>query len=613
MGLDAILPAAFRPPMVRSLLAALLLTTGLSASALAQQAGGPSSATAPRSLLPDDLDVPPPRVVQPTPLPALETPPLAAPPPAGAPAGAVSAEEAAPETAASPFGEEPAAAAAAPPADPLADLEGPAAEPERAGILTPASGGYAADLFAGSDGRFLAALLDRIEAPLASRWMQILLQRALLTRADAPAGLPAADWVAARARALQAMGAAGDAHRLLSSIATGRYSNRLYGAALRAALASADPVALCPLSSLARARNISPTWELVDAMCMAILGDDISSTALFDSIRRRNQIAAFDIGLAERVASTTGSARRGANPEWGEVGQLTAWRIGLATAASFEIPGELLQAATPAQRGWLVRLANLPVADRRDAAAVAAAIGALSSTEVNRLLAAAAEAGDPAQVNRSPAGFIRRASVAPQMSERIAALRQLWSEGDDGSLERYGWQVAGAQAASRLPADSGLAGDAPAIAASLMAAGITGPAAGWWNATASAAAQPRADLWAQLVAVSGVVPADGGLFDRWAGRVPAHRANLLAAGLQGLGRGDVGGTVERLDNLWTRALDRAVAAGHGGEVLLLAATAFRGHWAEVPPDYLRRIAAALVATGHEAEARLLVAEAANRG
>jgi hypothetical protein len=33
----------------------------------------------------------------------------------------------------------------------------------------------------------------------------------------------------------------------------------------------------------------------------------------------------------------------------------------------------------------------------------------------------------------------------------------------------------------------------------------------------------------------------------------------------------------------------------------------------VPPDYLRRIARALVAVGHAPEARLIVAEAATRG
>jgi hypothetical protein len=75
----------------------------------------------------------------------------------------------------------------------------------------------------------------------------------------------------------------------------------------------------------------------------------------------------------------------------------------------------------------------------------------------------------------------------------------------------------------------------------------------------------------------------------------------------------VGAEIAPLANEWTRALDRARAAGRAGEVIVLAASALRGGWAEVPPDYLRRIASALVAVGHAPEARLIVAEAARRG
>ncbi len=92
-----------------------------------------------------------------------------------------------------------------------------------------------------------------------------------------------------------------------------------------------------------------------------------------------------------------------------------------------------------------------------------------------------------------------------------------------------------------------------------------------------------------------------------------HRAALLAAGLAGLGRKPPVDVPPRIDNRWTRALDRAVAARQTGAVMVLAATGLHGNWRDVPPDYLRRIAAALTAVGHAAEARLIVAEAASRG
>lgn len=593
------------PRPVRALrLTALLLLSVASVPGLAQaqQATAGQAGGAPKSLLPDDLDT-------------------GVPPPAGGVEQAPSAIGEAPG--AVPGGFAPEAGPAVPlelpkppepePSDPLAELAGPTADPAFAGLLTPATGGYAADLFAGSDARFLATLLGRIEAPLASRWAQILLQRALLTRAAAPAGLNPADWVAARAHALQAMGAGADAHRLVSRIAVDRYTPRLYAAALQSALATADPMALCPLSPTARPMTGSPSWTLVDAMCLSILGDDVGASALFDGLRRRNEVNPFDIGLAERVSSAISGGRRGANPEWGEVKGLTAWRLGLSSAAGLDVPAELLETASAQQRAWIVRLPGEDLAVRARLAPGAAATGAISSAEINRVLAAEAASLDPGAVARSPGGQLRQAQVAADIADRLDALKALWSRADAGTADQYGWQVATGPAVARLPASSGLGASAPDIAASLMAAGITGPASAWWRAADGADDGARAATWAQLVAASNAVPVESGLFGSWARTVPAHRAQLLAAGLAGLGRGDVGADVPVIENDWTRALDAAVAARRAGEVMVLAASGLRGSWAEVPPDYLRRIAAALVAVGRAGEARLIVAEAANRG
>lgn len=594
------------------LLAASLLMAG---PVLAQESAPPPAATqsparaAPKSLLPDDL----PEAAAPASTPASA-------PSAAQPQGPATLEPEGPD----PFGgfetggsllsepilpdpealEEP---------DPLAALAGPTGQPELLGILTSANGGYSATLFEGSDARFLATLLNRIDAPLASRWAQIMLQRALLTRAQAPAALNPADWVAARGSALAAMGSGADAHRLVSRVAIDRYTQRLYAVAAQAALTAADPMALCPLSPTARALVENPVWTLIDAMCLAILGDEIGATGTFDRLRRQGETSGFDIGLAERLSSAAGGGRRGANPEWGEVNSLSAWRIGLASAAGLDIPDDLIARATPAQKAWYVRLPGASAARRADFAPTAAAIGAISSAEINRVLAAEAATLDPAQAGNSPGGQLRTASIAAETAARISALEALWGRAEPGTPEHYGWQVATAQAAARIPASSGLADAAPAITASLNAAGITANAAAWWRAAEGASSDARASLWAQLVAVSAAVPVEPGLFNSWAGTVPKHRADLLAAGLAGLGRGDVGADVEPVTNDWTRALDRAVAARRAGDVMVLAATGLQGSWSEVPADYLRRIAAALVAVGHAGEARLIVAEAANRG
>lgn len=598
MAFHAILP----PGTLRAILfSATILAAGAAITPLQAQETTPAPAGgAPKSLLPDDLDVAPPVGT------AEQAPSQMGEAPGAAGGFAPSAGPVIPA--------EPLPLPEPEKKDPLAELAGPTMAPERAGILVPALGGYSANLFEGADARFLATLLGRLDAPLASRWAQIMLQRALLTVADAPANLNPADWVAARALALQAMGAGADAHRLVSRIAIDRYTERLYSAALLTSLATADPMALCPLSPTARALTQTPTWELADAMCLSILGDDVGAAALFDGLRRRQALSGFDIGLAERVASAAGGGRRGANPEWTEVTGLTAWRLGLASAAGLEIPAGLLEQATPAQKGWIVRLPGQSIALRAAEAPVAAATGAISSAEINRILAAEAGTLDPGAVAGSPGGQLRTANVAASTADRVAALKALWGRARPGTLAHYGWQVAAAPAAARLPASSGLAEDAPAIAASLVSAGITAPAAQWWRAAEGADKAVRSALWAELVAVSNAVPVESGFYDGWASQVSPHRAQLLAAGLRGLGRGDVGAAAAApLDNDWTRALDKAVAARRAGEVILLSATGLQGSWADVPPDYLRRIAAALTSVGYAAEARLIVAEAATRG
>lgn len=571
-------------------LAGLVLAAGAMPSlAQAPPAGGP------KSLLPDDFDETPPAVV--------EGPAAIHPGSVGgfAPVPLPPAEPAVPEVAEV---ETP---------DPLVELAGPTMRPELAGVLVPATGGLAPTLFDGGDSRFLATLLDRIESPLASRWAQILLTRALLSVQPAPPPLNPADWVAARGAALAAIGAGADAHRMVMRIAIDGYTSRLYAVAAQAALASADPMALCPLSPTARLVLDTPTWILADAMCLSILGDDVGSSILFDRLRRRNLVDGFDIGLAERVASAAGGGRRGANPEWSELGALTAWRIGLAAAAGLDLPDDRIAAAAPAQKAWIARLPGVSIGRRAQLAPEAAAIGALSSAEINRILAAEAATLAAGQVAGSPGGQLRTAHAAPKVAERIAAMKALWGRARPGTPAHYGWQVATAPAAARIPPATGLADEAAAIVASLNAAGIVQPAARWWAAVREADADARAAAWAQLVAVSPAVPLERDLYDRWARTVSPHRAQLLAAGLRGLGRGSLGPDSPALDNDWTRALDRAVAARRPGEVILLVAAGLQGSWAEVPPDYLRRIAAALVAVGHAAEARLIVAEAANRG
>lgn len=555
----------------------------------------------PTSILPDifdDVAEPPPN--QPRAMPETVLPP-------GDPfAGAAAAPGGEPPT----DGEE---LAEIPPEDPLANLVGPVTLPESAGILDQYSGGLGADLFAGSDGRYLGTLLRRIDAPLASRWLQIQLSRALLTRATPPSGVNPGDWLAARGEALIAMGSAADAHRMIAPVLPDRYTEGLYAVAASAAIAAGDPLALCPFSRTARSFIENPFWELADAMCGSIEGDEFGAARLFDRLRRSGAIAGFDVGLAERLSSAVGGGRRGANPEWSAVDRLTPWRLGAASAAGLAIPEPLLAAATPQQAGWLVRLAGQGIAQRAAAMPLAAGIGALSSSEANRLIAAEALTLDPSAMGSSPGGQARAAQAGRDDEIRLEALRGLMTRDAEGSIARHGWTVAAALSAAWIrPAASALA-DGPAVVGALLSAGLVREARAWWTAADGADDGTRAAIWAPMVAADRATPMDNGLFRAWAGTVSPHRAALLAAGLRGLGRGEPGDPAPVIENEWTASLSAAAAARRRGDVLVIAATGMQLGWANVPPDYLRRIAAAMRAVGLESEAGLIVAEGATRG
>jgi hypothetical protein len=69
-----------------------------------------------------------------------------------------------------------------------------------------AAEGLGLDAFGNADGRYLSALMRRLDAPIASRWSHILLRRALLTSTATPSGVNGADWIGERAWLLLRMG-----------------------------------------------------------------------------------------------------------------------------------------------------------------------------------------------------------------------------------------------------------------------------------------------------------------------------------------------------------------------------------------------------------------------
>lgn len=571
---------------------------------------------APKSILPEGFEDAPPAPVAPAaPVPGTTPAPTATPAAPGTPGAPIVA----PGTAGAPA---PVVAV-----DPL--LTAPKSlDVDFVGWLSPQAGGYGPNTFGGSNGRFLQALFRRIDAPIASRWAHIVLRRALLSEVPTPRGARPADWVAERAWLLVRMGEVDGAKRLVSAVPLDRYTPRLYAVAAQVNLAAGDALGLCPLGPSGVTLSSEPLWPIINGLCAALEGDDLTSTTTFDALRNREGADPFDIGLAERIATAASGTGRAANVEWGEVPKLTTFRFGMASAGGVSLPDNLIERAPPAMHAFVLRSPNSTLEKRLTAVPITAAIGVSSAAEMARVHAAYAADMDPFAFDASPSGRLRAAMVARDPDDRLAALRTLWKRGS-GERERYAARILTAQAAARFPVSDDHADAAPDLVASALSAGYVRAALRWWPIADGEGGKVRDQVWALLALAdpNGRVPVSGSLFDGWydgeKGRVgearAQRRAQLLAAALAGLGRpGDWDDVLDdleapALDNGWTRQIDAAAAAGRVGEVAALAAAGLQApSWGAVPPRHLQKILAAYRRVGRGNEARMIAVEALTR-
>ncbi|MFS0738758.1 hypothetical protein ABC347_17060 [Sphingomonas sp. 1P06PA] len=498
--------------------------------------------------------------------------------------------------------------------------------PNRIGPLGTGGDGLGATAFGDADGRFLSALMRKVDAPIASRWASILLRRALMTAVETPRGVSAPDWVAERAWLLLRMGEADAARMMVDSVDVEDFTPKLLAVTTQVALANADPTALCPLTVTAESMSDEPAWPLARAMCAGLAGEPALASQLINRARRSRTAGGIDLLLAEKVVGAGANGRRAVNIEWDAVDQLTGWRFGVATAVGVPVPERLYASAGPHVRGWAARAPMLSPEDRVAPARVAATLGVISSAALVDLYGSVAERADPLQLAETDAGRLRAAYADDDPEARLRALRSLWTA-SDVPRERYAAQILTARAAAAIQPSADHADDAGMLVAAMMAAGRDLAAARWTAIVDDASGEAADRAWAMLAV--GAVRPTGDLsqgrvssFINDVGDERSHQAQLLVAALGGLGRISPTATAELATeagapigavNRWTRALEGAARARQPGTVALLAAIGLQsGSWAGIPAAHLYRITAALRAVGLEGEARMIAAEAIAR-
>jgi hypothetical protein len=486
------------------------------------------------------------------------------------------------------------------------------------GPLRPGNWGLGMGAFGNAHGRFLTSLMGRLDAPLPSRWSSILLRRALMSEVPAPGSVNEVDWVAERAWLLLRMGEADGARSLVQAIDVDRYTPRMFTVAVQAALATADPAALCPLVGPGRAISDEPVWPLADAMCAALAGEAARASQLIDQARRRSGAGGIDILLAEKVIGSGTNTRRAVTIQWEGVTDLNSWRFGLASATGLEVPANLLTGAGPQVRAWQARAPMLPLEQRVQAAEVAASLGVFSHAALVEIHSLLADQTDASELDDTIGGRLRRAYLAGSVDNRLDAIRGLWDEAKTPE-ERHARRILTATAAARIPPSEERANRAADLIASMLAAGLDRHAARW-SGIVEGMGDEGDRGWALLAVGSARAAVDisAGRVEAFVGRddsAGGHRSRMLVAALAGLGRVEdpagLGLQVRR--SRWSNMIAAAARNDQPGTVALLAAVGMQtADWRGVPPSHLYHVVRALRDVGLEYEARMIAAEALSR-
>jgi len=481
---------------------------------------------------------------------------------------------------------------------------------------------YGQDAFGDVDGRYLVTLMRRLDAPIASRWVEIMLRRVLLTRTAAPAGEGQADWLADRAALLLKLGEVDGARAIVQAADVQDFSPRLRRVAIEAALAAADPAGLCPLPDGDERVGGQPLWPMVRSMCATLSGDVATANA---TIGRAPPNDPIDHALAEKLVAAAGGGRGTVTIDWTAVDGLTEWRFGMASALGVAIPQALLDNSPAWYQSWLARAPMLQAADRIAPARIAASLGTLSSADLVDLYGRAMdEAGD--EDRDSPSAKLRTAYRGDDDDARLSAIHALWdaaANGQGGERDRYAASILTARAAAGIKPASDQRDDVEALVASMFAAGLDEQAEHWASIAENTSGADGDKAWAILAVgarrpvVSVTVKRIEGIAKR-DGDEGRHRAAMLAAALVGLGRlpqADAAPLMagETTTPPYARALERAVAGSQRGTVALLVAVGMQTpRWGGVPAGDFARMIAALRAVGMEGEARMIAAEAMSR-
>lgn len=493
---------------------------------------------------------------------------------------------------------------------------------EAVGIMSSAAGGFPAQAFGSTDGKFLKQVLIRTTGPIASRWGAIMGRRLLASRTNTPRGVDGADWTAERAWLLLRMGDSVVSRQLVQQVDAGSYTRRLHQVAMQAFLANGDLAGMCPLLEGGVRTVGDGYWKMSRSICASLAGDQGNATAYINQGRFQGWVRGVDYLLAEKAVGAGINGRRSVKIEWEKAQGMNPWRFGLASATGLEPPERLFSSSGRQVSGWRAQLPMFGASIRAKYAPEAAALGVLSNRDMVDLYAQVFDDVDAPDALRARSENLAAAYTATDETAKIAAMSAIWDSAKPGTDYHSALVLTARSAALIRPSSEG-AGETDRLVASMFTAGLDTSAAAWTNIVSQGSLG-----WALLAVGSpgAGFPVEYGALDDFNGNDNSengHKSAMLLAGLAGLGRvdpevqaefaGDLETNITR-QSRWATAINAAAARGEQGTVALMVLSGLQApNWSLVPASHLYHIVRSLRIVGLEAEARMIAAEAVTFG
>jgi len=250
--------------------------------------------------------------------------------------------------------------------------------PDTAGAIGEAEGGFAQDMWNGTSRRVLESMLQRLPVDAASTTMRDLMARLLLSMANLPPGMPGdGSHVATRVGLLAEMGELTGVSRLLEATPGRSRIDSLVRHEADVRFLSNDNARACALAAGQIGEHDSPYWLKAFIFCQALAGEH-DKAALGVSLLR--EVSDGDAGFYALVDALAGGK--------GKLDSLTDPRpihLAMARVAKVQLPGDIVSTNRPGLLRAIAISPNAPVEIRLEAAERAELAGALAVDTLRQL------------------------------------------------------------------------------------------------------------------------------------------------------------------------------------------------------------------------------------